>query len=152
MRNKITNDTPRVSVRLRPNSATVLALCGLALLGIGLYFMLVRPAFLPEDARYAGASLKELQAVAPNISQWLRWVFWVLGGYITATGILTIYFAKTAFRARARGAGGVAVLAGITSVGLMAAVNIIIHSDFELPLVGLAALWTLALALYGRER
>lgn len=134
-----------------PLSARVLAVCGVALLGIGLYFMFVRPAFLPEDVRYAGASLKQLQAIAPNISEWLRWVFWVLGGYITATSLLTIYFAKTSFRYRSRGAGTIATLTGVASVGIMAAVNIIIHSDFELPLVGLAALWGLALVQYRRE-
>lgn len=134
-----------------PLSARVLAVCGIALLGIGIYFVFVRPAFLPEDVRYAGASLKQLQAVAPNISEWLRWVFWVLGGYITATGLFAIYFAKTSFQYRSKGAGALATLAGVTSVGIMAAVNIIIHSDFELPLVGLAALWALALVLYRRE-
>ena len=137
--------------KLRPVSSTVLAICGALLIGIGLYFELARPAFLPEDARYTGASLKELQAVAPSIAAWLGWVFRVLGGYIAATGILTIYLARTSFRGRAQGAGIVATLAGIASVGVMAAANLLINSDFKWPLVSVAALWTIAVILYAKE-
>jgi len=132
----------------RPLSATLLAICGVILVGIGLYFIFARPAFLPEDARYTGASLAEIQAVAPSIAQWLGRVFWVLGGYIVATGILTIYLAVSPFRKRMRGAGIAAALAGVASIGLMATVNVVIDSDFKWPLIGVAALWAAALVLF----
>jgi hypothetical protein len=144
--------TPKASLTWRPYSATILAACGVILIGIGLYFALLRPPFLPEDARNVGASLKELQAVAPGITQWLGRVFAVLGGYITATGILTLYLARTSFRTRARGAGIVVAFAGAASIGLMAIVNILIGSDFKWPLVGIAALWILAVILYGKGK
>lgn len=140
------------SLAARPYSATVLGVCGLLLVGIGLYFLVARPPFLPEDARYAGTSLENLQAVAPRLAQWLGRVFWVLGGYITATGTLTVYLAMTSFRARARGANIVALLAGVTSIGLMATVNLLINSDFKWPLVGIAALWGFALLLHWRGK
>ena len=136
----------------RPLSATLLGVCGVVLVGIGLYFIFVRPAFLPEDARYIGAALSDIQAVAPNIAQWLSRVFLVLGGYIAATGILTVYLAASPFRNRARGAGIVAALAGAASIGLMATVNVIIDSDFKWPLIGVAALWAMALALFWRGK
>lgn len=136
----------------RPLSARLLGICGVILVGIGLYFIFVRPAFLPEDARCTGALLVEIQAVAPNIAQWLNKVFLVLGGYIAATGILTMYLAASPFRNRARGAGIAAALAGVTSIGLMAAVNVIIDSDFKWPLIGVAALWAIALALFWRGK
>lgn len=136
----------------RPLSATLLGICGVILVGIGLYFILVRPAFLPEDARFTGASLTEIQAVAPNVAQWLGRVFWVLGGYIAATGILTVYLAMSPFRNRARGAGIAAALAGVASIGLMATVNVIIDSDFKWPLIGVAALWAIALGLFWRGK
>jgi hypothetical protein len=117
-----------------------------------LYFIFARPAFLPEDARYTGASIAQIQAVAPNITQWLGRVFWVLGGYIVATGILTIYLAVSPFRMRVRGAGIAAALAGIASIGLMATVNVVIDSDFKWPLLGVAALWAAALALFWRGK
>lgn len=138
--------------KMRPYSATILMACGLILFGLGLYFMLIRPPFLPEDARYTGAALGELQAVAPGIAGWLRRVFWVLGGYIAATGILTLYIAATSFRTRVRGAGVAVALGGVASIGSMAMVNILIDSDYKWPLVGVSALWGLALALYWRGR
>jgi hypothetical protein len=146
------NNMPKEGINKRAYSSTLLAICGVILIGIGLYFIFVRPAFLPEDARFAGASLKELQTVAPNIAQWLGRVFWVLGGYITATGILTLYAARTSFKARARGASIVVAFAGAASIGLMAVVNILIGSDFKWPLVGIAALWTLAVILHGKGK
>ena len=140
------------STKISPYSATILAECGLILIGIGLYFVLVRPPFLPEDARYAGATLTELQAVAPGIAQWLGRVFWVLGGYIAATGILTLYIATTLFRTRARGSAIAVALGGIASIGSMAVVNVLVNSDFKWPLVGVSALWGLALVLYWRGK
>ena len=76
----------------------------------------------------------------------------MLGGYITATGVLTVYLAATAFRARARGAGVAAAAAGVVSIGSMAVVNVLIDSDFKVPLVATAALWGLAIVLYWRGR
>jgi hypothetical protein len=126
--------------------------CGLVLVGIGLYFALARPPLLPEDARYVGGSVEEIRRVAPGMEDWLDHVFWVLGGYITATGILTAYLAATAVRARARGVGIAVTLAGVASIGSMAVVNVLIDSDFEVPLVASAALWGAALILYWRGR
>lgn len=145
------NERVKSEVR-RPLSAALLTVCGVILVGIGLYFIFARPAFLPEDARYTGASIAEIQVIAPNIAQWLGRVFWVLGGYIAATGILTIYLAVSPFRKRMRGAGLAATLAGIASIGLMATVNMIINSDFKWPLLGLAALWAAAVALFWRGK
>lgn len=144
-----TSNEPSIGVNTLPNSTKVLSLCGLILIGIGLYFIFVRPEFLPEDARSVGASLSQIQTTAPNIAQWLGRVFWVLGGYIIATGILTLYIAFTSFRNRRRGVLFVVVSAGIASVGLMATVNVLLNSDFKWPLIGLAGIWTLAIILYG---
>ena len=88
----------------------------------------------------------------PGLLPWLRRVFWVLGGYMFATGLLTSYAAMTVFRARARGAAGVVALAGLASVGWMAVVNFIIGSDFKWLLLSFAVPWALALALYRIER
>jgi phage shock protein PspC (stress-responsive transcriptional regulator) len=101
--------------RRAPLSAVLLGGCGLVLIGIGLYFSWWRPALLPEDTRYIGAGLGELLSVAPGMGRWLHRVFWVLGGYITATGILTVYLAATAFRTRDRGARAAVAVAGFAS-------------------------------------
>ncbi len=48
-------------MKYRSYSSTVLALCGLILMGIGLYFVFLRPPLLPEDLRFMGASLSTIQ-------------------------------------------------------------------------------------------
>jgi hypothetical protein len=85
---------------------------------------------------------------APRLGSWLHLVFEVMGGYVFTSGLLTLHLAMTSFRARARGAALVATLAGMTSIGVMTAVNFALVSDFRWWLLALAALWALALARY----
>jgi hypothetical protein len=126
----------------------VLALGGIFLMGLGLYFVFLRPPLLPEDPRYMGTSLAAIQASVPGLFVWLRRVFWVMGGYMFATGLLTLYVALTVFRARASGVVLVVALAGLTSIGWMAAVNFLIDSDFKWLILAVALLWPIAIALY----
>lgn len=133
-------------------SAWLLALCGLVLLGLGIYFALLRPALLPEDLRYMDTSIAGVQATVPGLAGWLDKVFWVMGGYIAATGVLTLHLALTAFRRRERAAGIAAVLAGVSSVGVMTAVNFLLGSDFRWLLLLFAGLWTLAVVLFAGRK
>ncbi len=118
-------------MKLQPYSSKALALCGIILMGMGLYFAFLRPPFLPEDVRYIGASIAKIQGNVPHLLNWLNKVFWVMGAYIFTSGLLTLYTAATSFRKRARGAAVVLVLAGFTSLGWMTIVNFIISSDFK---------------------
>ncbi len=138
-------------MKIKPYSSTILIVYSFILIGIGFYFIFIRPSFLLEDARFAGASLEEIIAVAPNFAVWINRVFTVLGGYIISTGILNLYLATTSFRRKSPGSVIIITLAGFTSIGLMAAVNLLINSDFKWSLVALAALWVSALFMYGRE-
>jgi hypothetical protein len=135
----------------RPYSSRVLALCGLILIGMGLYFVLLRPALLPEDVRYIGADVAEIRATVPGFLDWLEKVFWVMGGYILAVGLLTLYMALSSFRSRTKGVSGTVALAGLASIGWMAAVNFIIDSDYKWLLLAFAALWAVALVLFWLE-
>jgi len=117
-------------------------------MGLGLYFVFLRPPLLPEDPRYMGTSLAAIQASVPGLLVWLRRVFWVMGGYMFATGLLTLYVALTVFRARASGVVLVVALAGLTSIGWMAAVNFLIDSEFKWLILAVALLWPIAIALY----
>ena len=139
-------------MRLRPYSATALALGGTILAILGLYFLFLRPPLLPEDLRSMGTSLTQVQATTPGLLIWLRRVFWVMGGYMFATGLLTLYVAITSFRTRVRGVAGIVGLAGLTSIGWMAVVNFIIGSDFKWLILILVFPWILALVLYHVER
>ncbi len=132
-------------MQLRPYSATVLALGGTILMTLGPYFVFLRPPLLPEDARFMGTSLVELQATVRGLLIWLRRVFSGMGGFMFATGLLTFYVAVTTFRTRVRGVAGAVALAGLTSIGLMAVVNFIIGSDFKWLILSFALPWTLDL-------
>lgn len=128
-------------------AAWLLTLSGLALVGIGGYFVLARPALLPEDARFMGTTQAALLKAAPDLSRWLKRVFWVMGGYIVSTGVLVAYLANTSLRSGEGGALVVLALVWATSIGWMALVNVVIDSDFKRPLLALAGLWVLALLL-----
>ena len=121
-------------------------------MAVGVYFAFLRPPLLPEDPRFMGTSLAEIQATVPGLMIWLRRVFWVMGGHMFAAGLLTFFVAVTSFRARVRGVATVMALAGTTSIGLMAAVNFIIASDFKWLILSFMLPWALALVLYWFER
>jgi hypothetical protein len=128
-----------------PASAIFLGVFGFALIAMGLYFILIRPPLLPEDLRYIGMGAEQAQAAAPGLAAWLGHVFRVMGGHIIAAGILTVTLAATSFRRRKKGAALAAGFSGLASIGLMVATNFLIDSDFKWLLLGIAALWGLAM-------
>lgn len=135
-----------------PISSILLLLFGASLLAVGVYFLMLRPPLLPEDLRFLGASQAQLEAVAPRLASWLTNVFRVLGGFISATGILAIALAATSYRSHHRGAGAAAALAGSISIGLMTGVNFTIDSDFKWQLLGLATLWGCSILAFIAEK
>lgn len=119
--------------------------------GTGLYFIVLRPPLLPEDTRYMSLSPVQLGVVGPRLEAWLGHVFRVFGGYILATGVLTITVAATSFRAHQRGAALGAAIGGAASIGLMAAVNFAIEPDFKWVSLAIALAWACSLALFWFE-
>lgn len=79
-------------------AAWLLTGCGVAQVFIGGFLLTMRPPLLPEDARFMGSAAETLFEVVPLLGAWLRRVFWVLGGYIVATGVFVVYIASTAVR------------------------------------------------------
>jgi hypothetical protein len=61
-------------------SSRMLILASLALVGLGLYFVFIRPPLLPEDERYIGAPARELGGAGPHLAGWLGHVFRVVVG------------------------------------------------------------------------
>ncbi|RWB32424.1 MAG: hypothetical protein E5V25_02595 [Mesorhizobium sp.] len=135
-----------------PLSSILLAAFGVALIGIGMFFLVLRPPLLPEDMRFIGLSLEQLQAEQPRMAIWLLHVFRVLGGYATAAGLLTVTIAATSFRQHDGVAGLGATVAGAASIGWMAIVNFVIASDFRWVLLAIALLWASSIALFWVER
>ena len=129
-------------------SAAILAFGGFLLIAMGLYFVFLRPPILPEDLRYMGSTLQIERQSIPGLLNWLQKVFWVMGGYIFSTGVLTVFISLTSFRARLPWAFSIVALTGISSIGLMVAVNFIIGSHFRWLLLIFALPCAIALTLY----
>lgn len=138
--------------RRLPLSANVFLVCGFYLVALGLYFALLRPALLLEDPRYIGSSLEAIRAAVPGLERWLGHVFKVMGGFMLATGALTVLAACRWLAKREPGTFAVLAVAGAGSVGLMSAINFLLHSDFRWMLLLPALLWLFGLACYLRER
>ncbi len=134
--------------KIKPYSASILALGGFLLAAMGIYFIFIRPVLLPEDLRYIKTTLPVIDDSAPGLSAWLQKVFWVMGGYIFTTGVLTIFIALTSFRKRLPGTFIIVALAGITSIGSMTIVNFMIGSDFRWVLLTFTLPRIIALILY----
>jgi hypothetical protein len=135
----------------RSLSSTFIVFQGVLFMGLGLYFVFIRPPLLPEDPRFMGASLADIQGAIPGLVIWLRRVFWVLGGFMFALGLLTIYIARIAVPHRTRGARLMVALASFTSIGWMTIVNFRIDSDFKWLLLAFNLPWILALIISERE-
>lgn len=108
-----------------------LAVGGMILMGMDIYFGFLRQALLPEDARSIGESLAQIQNDVPGLGRWLTRVFGVLGGLLFATGLLTLYVAATSFRAGRPGVVVIAAISGLASIGWMVITNFLIDSDFQ---------------------
>ena len=117
----------------------------------GLYFIFLRPSFLPEDLRASATTLEAVRAAAPGIEGWLQLVFTVMGGQMAAGGVLVRGGAFSLAQGRCPGRVelGTYVVAGFLSVVLMSGVNFALASDFRWLLVAPAILWLSAIIILG---
>lgn len=119
--------------------------CGIWLIALGLYFIFLRPALLPEDLRYMGASARDMQDIVPGLQRWTHHVFTVMGGFIAASGLLAITVALHSGGGTTNSAQIVLALAGVLTVGLMSVTNFQINSDFKWLLLVPALIWAFGL-------
>ena len=132
-------------MKTRLFASASLAFGGFILIGLGLYFIILRPPLLPEDLRYIDASQSQIQNTLPNLQIWLPRVFGVLGGYMIATGLLTVYISATSFRAGTPAAIAIVCVSGLASIGWMVITNFMIDSDFKWLLMVFSLPWIVAL-------
>ena len=132
-------------------SGKVFISCGAWLIALGLYFLFLRPALLPEDPQYIGSSLEAIRAAMPGLERWLGHVFNVMGGFMVATGAMTVLVAFRFLARRERGTFAALTAAGTASVALMSVTNFLLHSDFRWLLLLPALLWLVGLLCYLRE-
>lgn len=126
--------------------------CGAWLVGLGFYFVALRPPLLPEDVRFMGATMEHVRSALPGLESWLSKVFTVIGGFMAGAGALTMFVARTAMPSGARGTGFALALDGLLTVGLMSATNFALQSDFKWVLLIPPLVWIAALALYAQFR
>ena len=139
------------SVRRLGPAEWLISACGLWHIGLGLYFIFVRPALLPEDIRYMNLDATLLQATVPGLAAWLGKIFTVMGGFMAGAGVLIAYFGWQVMPRRLPGSLTTLVLAGALTLVLMSAVNFALHSDFRWLLLAPPVGWLLALGIYSRE-
>jgi len=128
----------------------VFIVCGSWLIGLGLYFIFLRPSLLPEDLRYIGASLREIQSALPELDRWLHHVFTVMGGFMMGSGALTILVSSKTFGMRQKWTLIIVALAGVFTVGTMSLINFQLNSDFKWLLLVPTVFWFIGLVLYKR--
>ena len=126
--------------------------CGVWLIGLGFYFIVLRPALLPEDTRFIGSSLAQVRAALPGLESWLNHVFAVMGGFIAGTGVLTVFVAWVAMPSGLKGTSWVIALAGVLTVALMSVTNFALNSDFRWLLLAPALVWLAGLVLHVASR
>jgi predicted membrane channel-forming protein YqfA (hemolysin III family) len=136
----------------RPVSKWIFMACGIWLVGLGAYFIALRPPLLPEDPRYIGSSLEQIRVALPGLERWLSRVFTVMGGFMAGAGLLTAFLALTAVPARHKGTGLVLLLTGLATVVTMSWTNFALDSDFKWLLLAPAVLWLAGIASYVHER
>ena len=114
-----------------PISSWLIAACGVWLVGLGLYFIAVRPALLPEDTRFMGATIAQIRASVPGLEGWLKKVFTVMGGFMAGAGVLTVFVATVAMPSMLQGTLWAIALAGAFTVALMSVTNFALNSGFK---------------------
>ncbi len=130
----------------------LLSACGVWLVVLGIYFIALRPPLLPEDPRFMGSTLEQLRQAAPGLESWLRIVFTVMGGYMVGSGALTLFVARVAIPRRLAGTAWALAFAGLATVGLMSAMNFVLHSDFRWLLAVPAVGWAAGVVTYVASR
>lgn len=121
----------------------LLTICAVFQVGMGIYFIGLRPTLLPEDERFIGGSLAEISGAAPELATWLNRVFVVLGGHAVATGLLALLAVHLVSRGGRPSRTALLLLAGagLFSTVLMSGINFAIASDFRWVLLVPALAW-----------
>ena len=129
-------------------STWMLIACGIWLIGLGLYFIALRPPLLPEDPRFMDATLEQIRTAIPGLEGWLKKVFTVMGGFMAGAGVLTVYLASVGMPQRLKGTSWSIALVGALTVALMSVTNFALHSDFRWVLLAPALVWFVSLVTH----
>ena len=155
-RMRIAGGTTGLSLRAagkgRHVSTWMLTACGVWLVGLGVYFIFLRPPLLPEDPRFMGTTLEQIRIAVPGLESWLKKVFTVMGGFMAGAGVLTVFVATVVMPLSLKGAAWALGFSGALTVVLMSATNFALHSDFRWLLLLPALVWLAGLVVYLTNR
>ena len=132
----------------RAVSSWMLNACGIWLVVLGFYFIVLRPPLLPEDMRFIGTTLSQVRTAVPGLERWLHHVFAVMGGFMAGAGVLTVFVATVAMPRRLQGTSWVIACSGVLTVALMSATNFALESDFRWWLLVPALVWLAGFAAH----
>ena len=138
--------------RIRRASSWMFIACGVWLVALGVYFIILRPPLLPEDSRFIGTTLEQLRLAAPGLENWLQKVFIVMGGFMSGAGVLTVLVATVVVPGNFKGTAWALTLSGALTVVLMSAINFALLSDFRWLLLVPALAWISGLVLFTKGR
>ena len=138
--------------KIRRASSWMFIACGVWLVALGVYFIILRPPLLPEDSRFIGTTLEQLRLAAPGLENWLQKVFIVMGGFMSGAGVLTVLVATVVMPGNFKGTAWALTLSGALTVVLMSAINFALLSDFRWLLLVPALAWISGLVLFTKGR
>jgi len=121
---------------LRTSLAATMVTVGLLTVGTGVYFMMLRPALLPEDLRFSALDRTQIPVALP----WLQIVFRTWGGFIVGLGICLLGQGASCISGRS----GLATMG--TSLGLLFAFGSFLVSNLQ---IRSEFLWFVVLLFFG---
>ena len=121
-------------------SGILLLVLGLLTMGTAVFFLVLRPALLPEDIRHTGI---DPGTVPPAFLEWLGTVFRTWGGFIAGFGVLLLGIGGFLLSGRARCLYWATAIGAVVAFGRFLFSNILLDSDF---LWFISALFALAAA------
>ena len=121
-------------------SGILLLVLGLLTMGTAVFFLVLRPALLPEDIRHTGIDPGTLP---PAFLEWLGTVFRTWGGFMAGFGVLLLGIGGFLLSGRARCLYWATAIGAVVAFGRFLFSNILLDSDF---LWFISALFALAAA------
>lgn len=121
-------------------SGNLLLALGLLTMGTAVFFLVLRPALLPDDIRHTGIDPATLP---PAFLAWLGTVFRTWGGFIAGFGVLLLGIGGFLLSRRARCLYWATAIGAVVAFGRFLLSNILLGSDF---LWFISALFALAAA------
>lgn len=136
--------SPKVQIpgaRKNAVGGAIACVLGVLTLAVGVYFLVLRPALLPEDIRYTGIDPNSL---TPAFIDWLGIVFSTWGGFLAGFGVTVLGVGVFMLSGRAVWLYLGAAIGVLIAFGRFLLSNIIINSD---SLWLIASLFVLAIVL-----